>query len=122
MVFAHAIVIVRPRAWRGLRWVIGVFGWEFGCNTQKAFAITRLTVGASNDLQMEQNLTGGLPVLYQGHLARLGPFRERLTPAHEKRQKGAPDDIGVPDCKTDNGENARMHETNTYANAMHMMT
>ena len=21
----------------------------------------------------------------------------------------------MPDCKTDNGENARMHETNTYA-------
>ena len=28
----------------------------------------------------------------------------------------------APDCKTDNGENARMHETNTYANEMHMMT
>ena len=28
----------------------------------------------------------------------------------------------MPDCKTDNGENARMHETNTYANGMHMMT
>ena len=61
-------------------------------------------------------------VVYQGRLANLGPFRESLTPAHEKRQKGAPDDIGVPDCKMDNGENARMHETNTYANEMHMMT
>ena len=30
--------------------------------------------------------------------------------------------MGAPDCKTDNGENARMHETNRYANAMHMMT
>ena len=30
--------------------------------------------------------------------------------------------LGVSDCKTDNGENARMHETNTYANEMHMMT
>ena len=30
--------------------------------------------------------------------------------------------VGVSDCKTDNGENARMHETNTYANGMHMMT
>ena len=30
--------------------------------------------------------------------------------------------VGVSDCKTDNGENARMHETNTYANVMHMMT
>ena len=26
-----------------------------------------------------------------------------------------PEGIGAPDCKTDNGENARMHETNTYA-------
>ena len=82
---------------------------------QKAFAVTRLTVGASNDLQMERNLTGGLTVVYQGHLARLGPFRERSTPAHEKKQEGAPVEVGVPDCKTDNGENARMHETNTYA-------
>ena len=26
-----------------------------------------------------------------------------------------PEGIGAPDCKTDNGEKARMHETNTYA-------
>ena len=37
---------------------------------------------------MARNLTGGLPVVYQGHLTRLGPFRERLTPAHEKKQEG----------------------------------
>ena len=52
------------------------------------FADARLTVGVPNDLQMERNLTGGLPVVYQGHLTRLGPFRERSTPAHEKRQEG----------------------------------
>ena len=33
-------------------------------------------------------LTGGLPVLYQGCLARLGPFRESLTYAHNERKKG----------------------------------
>ena len=87
-----------------------------GLQQTKGLAVTRLTVGVSNDLQMARNLTGGLPVLYQGRLANLGPFRERLTPAHEKRdKKGTPDDIGVSDCKMDNGENARMHETNTYA-------
>ena len=86
------------------------------------FAVTRLTVGVPNDLQMERNLTGGLPVVYQGHLTCLGPFRERLTPAHERNKRGAPEEVGVPDCIMDNGENARMHETNTYANAMHMMT
>ena len=26
-----------------------------------------------------------------------------------------PDDKGALECKTDNGENARMHETDTYA-------
>ena len=63
--------------------------WK-GCwaATKEAFAATQLTIGVSNGLQMTQNLTGGLPVVYQGHLANLGPFRERLTPAHEKRQKG----------------------------------
>ena len=40
----------------------------------------------------------------------------------QKETKGAPEDIGVSDCKTDNGENARMHETNAYVNAKHMMT
>ena len=49
---------------------------------KRSLTVTRLTVGVSNDLQMARNLTGGLPVLYQGRLARLGPFRERLTPAH----------------------------------------
>ena len=92
------------------------------CNTQKASAVTRLNVGVPNDLQMERNLTGGLPVVYQGHLASLGPIQECLTPGHEKREKGTPEDIGTPNCKTDNGENARMHETNMYANEMHMMT
>ena len=58
------------------------------CKEKEAFAVTRLTVGVSNDLQMARNLTGGLPVLYQGRLANLGPFRESLTPSHEKREEG----------------------------------
>ena len=40
----------------------------------------------------------------------------------KRDKRGTLEDIGVSDCKTDNGENARMHETNTYANEMHMMT
>ena len=47
-----------------------------------------LTVGVPNDLQMARNLIGGLPVLYQGRLARIDPFRECLIPAHNERQKG----------------------------------
>ena len=57
-----------------------------GCK-EKGFRATRLTVGASNDLQMERNLTGGLPVLYQGHSANLGLFGERFYPAHETRSE-----------------------------------
>ena len=101
---------------------MGHFGRDVGLHTKEALTVTRLTVGVSNDLQMARNLTGGIPVLYQGRLANLRPFRESLTPAHNERQRGTPEDIGVPDCKTDNGENARMHKTNTYANEMHMMT
>ena len=94
---------------------MGQIGRVLGCNTHEAFSVPRLTVGASNEVQMELNLTGGLPVVNQGRMTSLGPIRERLTPAHEKRQKGTLEDIEAPNCKTDNGEKARMHETNTYA-------
>ena len=61
---------------------------------------TRLTVGVSNDLQMARNLTGGLPVLYQGHLESLGPFRESLTPAHETRsERGRRERANGPDSE-----------------------
>ena len=93
-----------------------------GCNTHEAFSVPRLTVGVSNEVQMARNLTGGLLVVNQGRMTSIGPIQKRLTPAHEKREKGTTEDIGAPECKTDNGENARMHEMNTYAKAMHMMT
>ena len=72
---------------KGVRWVLGHFGRGVGQHTKEAFAATQLTVGVSNDLQMARNLTGGLPVVYQGLLANLGPFPECLTPAHNRRQK-----------------------------------
>ena len=58
-----------------------------GLQREGGFTVTRLTVGVPNNLQMARNLTGGLPVVYQVHLARLGPFRERLTSTHEKREE-----------------------------------
>ena len=84
--------------------------------------VTRLTVEASNDLQMERNLTGGLPVVYQGHLPNLGPFRECFSPAHKKRQEGCAGACGSVGLRNGQREKARMHETNTYANEMHMTT
>ena len=66
----------------------GPVGRGVGLQGERGFTVTRLTVGVPNDLRMAQNLTGGLPVLYRGHLASLGPFQEHLTPAHEKREEG----------------------------------
>ena len=106
----------------GLDGLASCYGGVLGCKEKEGFQLTRLTVGVSNGLQMARNLTGGLPVVCQGRLTNLGPIRESLTPAHKKRQKGTPEDIGAPECKMGNGENARMHETNMYANEMHMMT
>ena len=58
---------------------LGQFGRVLGCKERGAFTVTRLTVGVPNELLMARNLTGGLPVLYQGRLARLGPFREMFN-------------------------------------------
>ena len=72
----------------GVRMGFGPLWRGVGLQHKEGFTVTRLTVGVSNDLQMARKLTGGLPVLYQGRLANLGPFRESLTPAHNRRQKG----------------------------------
>ena len=41
--------------------------------------------------------------------------REFNTHSQRETKRGTPEDIGAPDCKTDNGEKARMHEMNTHA-------
>ena len=43
-----------------------------GLQREGGLRATRLTIGVSNRLQMTRNLTGGLPVLYQGHLQASG--------------------------------------------------
>ena len=72
----------------GVRMGFGPLLRGVGMHTKEAFTVTRLTVGVSNGLQMTRNLTDGLPVVYQGRLENHGPFRECLTPAHNRRQKG----------------------------------
>ena len=72
---------------RGVIWVLGHFGKGVGLQRERGFTVTCLTVGVPNDLQMARNMTRGLPVVYQVHLASLGPFRERSTPAHKKKQE-----------------------------------
>ena len=115
-------MIERPRPWKRLRWVLGHFGGVLGCKEKGGFRATRLTVGVSNDLQMARNLTGGLPVLYEGRLARLGPFRESLIPTHEKREEG--DAGGHRSAGLQNGQRGKgLDARNEHVcNAMHMMT
>ena len=77
---------------------------------REGFWATRLNVRASNDLQMERNLTGGLPVIYQGHTANTDPFLECFSLAHEtKSERGRRGTARVSDRETDNGEEDRMH-------------
>ena len=71
---------------------------------------------------MTRNLTGGLPVVYKGHLARLGLFRESLAPAHNERQKG--DAGGHRSAGLQNGQRGKGSDARDehVCNAMHMMT
>ena len=65
-----------------------------------------------NGTKLDRRSTGGIP-------RPLGKTRSipRTFNTHSQQEtkRGTPEGIGAPDCKTDNGENARMHETNTYA-------
>ena len=52
----------------GVRMDFGPLWRGVGLHTKESFAATWLTVGVTNGLQMARNLTGGLPVVYQGRL------------------------------------------------------
>ena len=70
-----------------------------------------------NGMKLDRRSTSSIP-------RPLGKSRSNPTMFNTrtlKEAKGAPDDVGVPECKMDNRENARMHETNMYANAMDTM-
>ena len=89
---------------------------------REGFRATRLTVGASNDLQMERNLTGGLPVLYQGHSANTDPFREGFSPAHKKKTEGCNgcgESVGSRNGQRGKGPDASFEK---HDDAMQMMT
>ena len=71
-----------------------------------------------NGTKLDMRSTGGIP----RPLGKSRSIPRNFSTHTRKEAKGAPENIGVSECKTDNGEKARMYETNTYANAMHMMT
>ena len=104
-------------------WVVVKGCWA---TKREGFQLSRLTVGASNDLQMVRNLTGGLSMLYQGHSANLGPFRECFSLAHETRSKRG--DGCVRECQGSEWTTKRTGGTRTdasfekHAGEMQMMT
>ena len=65
-----------------------------------------------NATKLDRRSTGSIP-------RPLGKTRSipRMFNTRSQRETkgGTPEGIGVPDRKTDNGENARMHEMNMYA-------
>ena len=88
--------------WMG-SWAVVKRGWAA---KREGFRATRLTVGASNELQMEQKLAGGLPTLKQHCTPSFIPFREHLNATHETRSErcgGARASVSV--LRTDNREN-----------------
>ena len=77
------------------------------------YAVNRWSIKRPpNGTKLDRRSTGAIP-------RPLGKTRSipRMcnTRLQREAKRGTPEGIGVPDRKTDNGENARMHETNTYA-------
>ena len=65
-----------------------------------------------NGTKLDRRSTGAIPRPFGKPLAIPRKFN---THSQQERKRGMREGIGVPDRETDNGEKARMHETNTYA-------
>ena len=65
-----------------------------------------------NGMKLDRRSTGGIPRPLDKPRSIPRTFN---THSQQETKRGTPEGIGVPDRKTDNGENARMQETNTYA-------
>ena len=115
-------MIERPRAWRGFGRVIGPLKRGVGLQHTRGLygsPVNRWGIKRTpNGTKLDRRSTGGVP----RPLGKSRSIPRMFNTRTRKEAKGAPEDVGVSDWKTDNGENARMHETKTYANAMHMMT
>ena len=94
---------------------MGHFGRVLGCKTKGAFygyPVNRWSIKRTpNGTKLDRRSTGAIPRPLGKPRAIPRKFNTRTL----KEGKGASGDIAVSDRKTDNGENARMHEMNTYA-------
>ena len=65
-----------------------------------------------NGTKLDRRSTGAIP----RPLGKPQSIPRKInTRSQQETKRGTLEGIEVPDCKTDNGEKARMHETNTYA-------
>ena len=64
-----------------------------------------------NVTKLDRRSTGGIP----RPLGKARVIPRKFHPLTKREKRGTPEGIGVPDYKMDNGENARMQETNMYA-------
>ena len=122
-VFTHTIVIQRQRAWRGFRWASVLFWRGSGLQRERGFCsylINRWGIKRPpNGTKFDRRSTGDVP----RPLDKSRPIPRMFFSRTRKETRGVRQvHMGVSDCETDNVENARMQETNTYAKEMHMMT
>ena len=66
------------------------------------------TKRSPNGTKLDRRSTGAIP----RPLGKPRAIPRKFNTRTREEAKGTSDDIGVPDCKTDNGEKDRMQETN----------
>ena len=99
-------------SWLGL-WLLWKGCWAAHKRGFCGYPVNRWSIKRSpNGTKLDRRSTGAIPRPLGKPQAIPRKFNTRSQP---ETKRGTPEGIGLPDCKTDNVENARMHETNTYA-------
>ena len=76
------------------------------------YPVNRWSIKRSpNSTKLDRRSTGAIP----RPLGKPRSIPRTFNTRSQQETKGERRSIGAPDCETDNGENARMQETNTYA-------
>ena len=84
------------------------------------YAVNRWSIKQTpNGMKLDRRSTGGIPRPLGKPRAILRKFN---TCSQQETKRGTPEGIGVPDCKTDNGERLGCKRRTRMQNEMHMMT
>ena len=98
--------------WMGY-WAVLEGCWAATQKRPCGYPVNRLSIKRPpSGMKLDRRSTGGVP----RPLGKTRSIPRTLNTRSQRETKGGPsEEIGAPECKTDNGENAWMHETNTYA-------